>query len=133
MQIHVSPDDGLPVYKQIFNQVKYLVASGVLAPRRSCRPSGCSPSSSSSTRTTVAPRPIARLEHAGLVFKRGTAGTYVSDAPLAFRAARAPARASPAHRRAAGGREHMGVDVDELKKLIDERDEVMRSEHKQKE
>ena len=31
MQIHVSPDDGLPVYKQIFNQVKYLVASGVLA------------------------------------------------------------------------------------------------------
>ena len=32
MQIHVSPDDGLPVYKQIFNQVKYLVASGVLRP-----------------------------------------------------------------------------------------------------
>ena len=32
MQIHVSPQDGLPVYRQIFNQVKYLVASGVLSP-----------------------------------------------------------------------------------------------------
>jgi hypothetical protein len=27
---------------------------------------------------------------------------------------------------------HMGVEVDELKKLIDERDEVMRSETRQK-
>jgi GntR family transcriptional regulator len=30
--IHISPKDGVPVYQQIVNQVKYLVASHVLAP-----------------------------------------------------------------------------------------------------
>ena len=32
MQIHISPQDGVPIYLQIVNQVKYLVASGRLAP-----------------------------------------------------------------------------------------------------
>ena len=31
MQIHISPNDGLPIYLQIVNQVKYLVASGRLS------------------------------------------------------------------------------------------------------
>ena len=32
MQIHIAPNDGLPIYLQIVNQVKYLVASGRLSP-----------------------------------------------------------------------------------------------------
>ena len=32
MQIHLSPNDGVPTYRQIVNQVKLLVASGRLAP-----------------------------------------------------------------------------------------------------
>ncbi len=32
MDIHISPHDGVPIYLQIVNQVKYLVASGRLAP-----------------------------------------------------------------------------------------------------
>ena len=31
MQIHISPNDGVPIYLQIVNQVKYLVSSGRLA------------------------------------------------------------------------------------------------------
>ena len=31
MQIHISPTDGVPIYLQIVNQVKYLVSSGRLA------------------------------------------------------------------------------------------------------
>ena len=30
MQIHISPTDGVPIYLQIVNQVKYLVSSGRL-------------------------------------------------------------------------------------------------------
>ena len=30
MQIHISPHDGVPIYRQIVNQVKYLVAAGRL-------------------------------------------------------------------------------------------------------
>jgi GntR family transcriptional regulator len=32
MNIHISPADGVPIYLQVVNQVKYLVASGRLAP-----------------------------------------------------------------------------------------------------
>ena len=32
MQIHISPNDGAPIYLQIVNQVKYLAASGRLTP-----------------------------------------------------------------------------------------------------
>ena len=32
MQIHLSAADGVPIYAQIVNQVKYLIASGRLAP-----------------------------------------------------------------------------------------------------
>ena len=31
MRIHISSSDGVPIYLQIVNQVKYLVASGRLA------------------------------------------------------------------------------------------------------
>ena len=30
MQIHISANDGVPIYLQIVNQVKYLIASGRL-------------------------------------------------------------------------------------------------------
>src|SRR6185503_9146775 len=32
MQLHISTKDGVPIYLQIVNQVKYLVAAGRLAP-----------------------------------------------------------------------------------------------------
>ena len=32
MDLHISPHDGVPIYLQIVGQVKYLVASGRLAP-----------------------------------------------------------------------------------------------------
>ena len=32
MQIYITANDGIPIYLQIVNQIKYLVASGRLAP-----------------------------------------------------------------------------------------------------
>ena len=86
MQIHIATTDGVPIYVQIVNQIKYLVASGrlssgdelpairVLAEQLIINPN------------TVA-RAYRELELAGLVEKRRTAGTYVSDqgSPLARR------------------------------------------------
>src|SRR4051794_29126200 len=85
MHIHLSTN-GVAPYLQIVNQVKYLVAAGrlrsgeelpairVLAKQLLINPN------------TVA-RAYRELELAGVVAKRGTAGTYVSDAgsPLARR------------------------------------------------
>jgi GntR family transcriptional regulator len=86
MDIHIAPHDGTPIYLQIANQVKYLVASGrlttgaelpairVLAEQLLVNPN------------TVA-RAYRELELAGVVEKRRTAGTFVSAAgsPLARR------------------------------------------------
>ncbi|MDB5312430.1 MAG: ytrA [Gemmataceae bacterium] len=86
MDIHISPHDGVPIYLQIVNQVKYLVAAGRLAPGEELPAIRVL-----ADRLVVNPNTVARayreLEVAGVVEKRRTAGTYVSAAgsPLARR------------------------------------------------
>ena len=86
MQIHIETSSGVPIYLQIVNQVKYLVASGRLAPGEELPAIRVL-----ADRLVVNPNTVARayreLELAGVVVKRRTAGTYVSDAgsPLARR------------------------------------------------
>lgn len=86
MQLHISTDDGVPIYLQIVNQVKYLVASGRLRAGEELPPIRAL-----AERLLVNPNTVARayreLELAGIVEKRRTAGTYVSDqgSPLARR------------------------------------------------
>jgi GntR family transcriptional regulator len=84
MQLHVSTGDGVPIYLQIANQVKYLVASGRLTPGDEL-----SPIRVLAHQLLVNPNTVARayleLEREGVVQKRHGSGTYVSDAgsPLA--------------------------------------------------
>jgi GntR family transcriptional regulator len=131
MQIHVSPDDGLPVYKQIFNQINYLVASGVLTPGEELPPIRTLAEQLLINPNTVA-RAYRELEHAGIVVKRGTVGTFVSSAPSPFaRRERLRVLRQRIDTLLADAR-HMGVGVDELKALIDERDAIMRTERKPK-
>ena len=86
MDLHISPHDGVPIYLQIVGQVKYLVASGRLAPGEELPAIRVL-----AERLVVNPNTVARayrkLEVAGVVEKRRTAGTYVSAAgsPLARR------------------------------------------------
>src|SRR3954468_11703905 len=86
MQIHISPSDGVPIYLQIVNQVKYLVSSGRLAAGEELPPIRVL-----AEKLVVNPNTVARayreLERVGIVEKRRTAGTYVSDqgSPLARR------------------------------------------------
>lgn len=86
MQIHITTSDGVPIYLQVVNQVKYLVAAGRLKAGEELPPIR-----SLAEKLVVNPNTIARayreLENAGIVEKRRTAGTYVSDqgSPLARR------------------------------------------------
>jgi GntR family transcriptional regulator len=86
LQIHISPSDGVPIYLQIVNQVKYQVASGRLAPGVEMPPIRVLAEQLLVNPNTVA-RAYRELELAGVVAKRRTAGTYVSGAgsPLARR------------------------------------------------
>jgi GntR family transcriptional regulator len=84
MQIHLEAKDGVPIYLQVMQQVKYLIASGRLQPGEEL------PSIRTlAEQLLVNPNTIARayreLELAGVVEKRRTAGTYVAEngSPLA--------------------------------------------------
>ena len=86
MQIHITASDGVPIYLQVANQIKYLVAAGRLSAGEELPPIR-----TLAEQLVVNPNTIARayreLEMAGIVEKRRTAGTYVSDqgSPLARR------------------------------------------------
>jgi GntR family transcriptional regulator len=86
VQIHISASDGVAIYLQIVNQVKYLVASGRLTPGEELPPIRVLAQKLLVNPNTVA-RAYRELEVAGVVEKHRTAGTYVSDqgSPLARR------------------------------------------------
>src|SRR5260370_11621175 len=79
MQIHLSTGDGVPIYLQIINQVKYLVASGRLAPGEELPPIRVLAEQLVINPNTVA-RAYRELERAGVVTKRSTTGTFVAPA-----------------------------------------------------
>jgi GntR family transcriptional regulator len=126
VQIHISSHDGVPIYLQIVNQVKYLVASGRLEPGEELPPIRTLAEQLLINPNTVA-RAYRELELAGVVTKRRTAGTYVSDttSPLARRerlkivTERIDALLAEARQ--------MKVDTEELIELIHERDELMQA------
>jgi GntR family transcriptional regulator len=130
VQIHITSSDGVPIYLQIVNQVKYLVASGRLSPGEELPPIRVLAEQLLVNPNTVA-RAYRELETAGVVTKRRTAGTYVSE------------RGSPLERRERlrilTGRvdallaeaRQMGVAIDQVLELIRRRDEKMQPGAKQ--
>src|SRR5215470_16036997 len=127
MHLHLSSQDGVPIYLQIVNQVKYLVASGRLAPGEELPPIRVLAEQLLINPNTVA-RAYRELELAGVVTKRRTAGTYVSEttSPLARRerlkivTERIDALLAEARQ--------MDVSTEALIELLQERDELMQAE-----
>jgi GntR family transcriptional regulator len=76
--IQIAPGDGVPIYVQIVNGVKHLVASGRLAPGEELPPIRALAEELLVNPNTVA-RAYRELEVAGVVTKRRTAGTFVSE------------------------------------------------------
>jgi GntR family transcriptional regulator len=130
MQLHLSPRDGLPIYRQIVNQVRYLVAAGRLAPGEELPPIR-----TLAEQLVVNPNTVARayleLEHAGIVTKRHGSGTYVSEngSPLkrAERLKLLTQRIDPLLAEA----KHLEIGLEELQQLIRQREKAMQQEQSQ--
>ena len=124
MLLRISPADPAPIYLQIVNQVKYLVASGRLSPEEQLPPVR-----RLAEQLVVNPNTVARayreLEAAGVLTTRRGAGVFVSNggSPLARReqrrilAERIDALLAEARQ--------MNVAYDELQTLIRKRHEEM--------
>lgn len=125
MQLHITTADGVPIYQQIVNQVKNLVGSGRLAAGDEMPPIRVLAEQLLVNPNTVA-RAYRELESAGLVEKRRTAGTYVSDqgSPLARRE-RMKILAERVDALLAESRQ-MNVSYEDLMALIDKRNQTTR-------
>jgi len=78
VDITINLTDGVPIYRQIVNQVKYLVASGLLLPGEELPPIR-----SLALQLKVTPNTIVKaygeLEISGAIQKRQGSGTFVSE------------------------------------------------------
>lgn len=125
MQLHVSPSDGVPIYQQVVNQIKYLVASGRLKQGEQLLPVR-----KLAEQLIVNPNTVARayreLEADGVVESRRGSGVFVSEgvSPLAKREQNKilNERIDLLLAEAA----HLNVEVDTVIKLIHQRSQQMR-------
>lgn len=126
MQIHITASDGVPIYLQVVNQVKYLVAAGRMVAGEELPPIRTLAETLMVNPNTIA-RAYRELEVAGIVEKRRTAGTYVSDqgSPLAKRERMKILTERVDQLLAEAG--HMNVSLDEIQKLVQQRHSVISS------
>ena len=78
MDITINLTDGVPIYRQIVNQVKYLVASGLLQPGEELPPIRTLALQLKVTPNTIV-KAYGELEIAGVIQKRQGSGTFVSE------------------------------------------------------
>lgn len=78
MNIKINLADGVPLYRQIVNQIRYMVASGVLDVGEELPPIRTLALELKVTPNTIV-KAYDELEAAGVVVKRHGSGTFVSD------------------------------------------------------
>jgi GntR family transcriptional regulator len=128
MHLHIQPASGTPLYLQIVNQVKYLVASAGLAANEEMPPIRVLAEQLMINPNTVA-RAYLELERAGVVIKRQGLGTFVAPSP--------PSVTRSQRQKILGDRadallteaQQLGVEFDELLELLRSRHEKMTIAH----
>ena len=125
MQIHISTQDGVPIYLQIVNQVKYRVASGQLRPGEQLPTVRGLAEDLVINPNTVA-RAYRELEAAKVLSTRQGSGVYVADgaSPLARRE-QTKILKDRIDLLLAEAR-HMGLSVEELIDLLRQRGELIK-------
>jgi GntR family transcriptional regulator len=129
MQIRISIKDGVPIYLQISNQVKYLVASRRLSPGEQLPPVRTLAEDLVINPNTVA-RAYRELEREGILVTRRGAGVYISNAgsPLAKREQKKIL--SERVDMLLAEAEHLNVDLDDLIELMNERKKLLKEKEK---
>jgi GntR family transcriptional regulator len=79
VDITINLTDGVAIYRQIANQVKYLVASGLLRPGEELPPIRTLALQLKVTPNTIV-KAYGELETSGVIQKRHGSGTFVSEA-----------------------------------------------------
>jgi len=127
MQLRISVQDGAPIYQQIVEQVKYLVAAGRLKSGDDVPPIRVLAEQLRINPNTVA-RAYLELEREGIVTMRQGFGTTVAQVKMHLpRREKLRILAEPADVLLTNAR-HLNVEFDEVVDLLHERDAVMQPE-----
>lgn len=125
MEIRLTNSDGVPVYRQIVNQMKYMIASGRLRPGQELPGIRALAERLVINHNTVV-HAYAELEKEGLIVCRHGSGSFVADQP--------PRSDSKASQQALSAKvdslladaAHMNLEVSQLVQLVLERHAVLR-------
>jgi GntR family transcriptional regulator len=131
MEIRLSSTNGMPVYRQIANQVKYLVASGRLKPGQELPTiRGLAERLLINPNTVV--HAYSELEREGVVVRRHGSGTYVAESvPRPQTRETAEALADKVDSLLADA-DHLDLGLEEVLRLVRERHMLLRNPGKQK-
>jgi len=129
MQIHITSSDGVPIYIQIVNQVKHLVASGRLSAGEEIPPIRVLAETLVVNPNTVA-RAYLELERAGIVTKRQGAGTYVAETKSLLSRREKLRTLTPRADALLVEAGQLDLTLDEVMALLQERNEIIYPESK---
>ena len=120
-------DSGVPAYRQIMNQVRYFLASGLL------RRGGQLPSIRELARTlAINPGTVVKayteLEHEGLAASRHGRGYFIAEQPIPLTREEREAPVREAARRLWVAASQVGVSAERTRQLIDEEGQLLASD-----
>jgi GntR family transcriptional regulator len=126
LHLQIDPHSGVPVYRQVMNQVRYYVASGVL------EAGGQLPSIRSlATKLAVNPTTIVKayneLQHEGVIEMRHGKGVFVADGQVRMTARQKEARLRELSRQLAVEAMQMNSPHDLVLRLVNEELERLES------
>src|SRR5579872_1966546 len=127
MQIRISIEDGTPIYQQIVEQIKHLIAGGRLKPGADVPPIRLLAAQLRINPNTVA-RAYLELEREGIVIMRQGLGTTVAEVKsLLPRREKLKLLAAPADMLLTHSR-HLSVALEDVIELLRERDALLQPE-----
>ena len=130
MDIRLSTSYGVPVYRQIVNQVKYWVAAGRLQPGQELPPIR-----TLAEKLVINPNTVihayAELEKEGVVVRKHGSGTYVSESPMNQPTQSAAAALTPKIDSLLADAMHLNLDLNDLLQILLERHAVLKRSNKE--
>lgn len=118
IQLYVNPNSGVPVYRQVMDQVTHYAASGVLPPDVQL-PSIRALARQLAVNPTTIVKAYNELQHKGVITIRQGSGAFVNESPKALTHTQQVALLEPLARQLALTAKQVGGDHPTVTELVD--------------
>ena len=127
LHLQINPNSGVPVYRQVMDQIKYYVASGLLAPGAQL-PSIRSLATSLAVNPTTIVKAYTELQHGGVVEMKQGKGAFVAESAGQLSEAQLTQALKQLARQLAIEAAQMGASAEMVMKVVQEELQKVRHE-----